>query len=107
MVVVGVEVVTARFDVRTRASRIAISYMRRSLHFAVRKGVGLEVGVVLLGGHVGGGGGDDGGGGGIVCGWVRSGDDGEGGREQWMRSRKAAGCLFSLAPTFLFSASPV
>jgi hypothetical protein len=55
MVVVGVEVVTAGFDVRTRALRIAISCMRRSLHFAVRKGVGLEVGVVLLGGHDGGG----------------------------------------------------
>jgi hypothetical protein len=96
MVVVGVEVVTAGFDVRTRASSIAISCMRRSLHFAVRKGVGLEVGVVLLGSHDGGDGGN-GGGGGNVNGWVRSGGVREGGREQWMRSRKAAGCLFSLA----------
>lgn len=46
--------------------------MRRSLHFAVREGVGLEVGVVLLGGHDGGRGGY-GGGGENVNGWVRSG----------------------------------
>jgi hypothetical protein len=81
MVVVGVEVVTARLDIRTRASRIAIRCMRRSLHFAVRKGVGLEVGVVLLGSHVGGNGGD-GGGGRSVYGWVMSGGVREGGREQ-------------------------
>lgn len=55
--------------------------MRRSLHFAVRKGIGLEVGVVLLGGHDGGGG--DGGGEEGVYGWVRrSGVGREGGREQ-------------------------
>ena len=41
--------------------RIAIECLRRSLHFAVRKSVGLEVGVVLLGCH-GGGCGDGGGG---------------------------------------------
>lgn len=77
--------------------------MRRSLHFAVRKGAGLELGVVLLGGHVGGGG--DGGGGedvyGCETGWVRSGAR-ERGREgeRAMRSRKAAGCLFSLRRFF-------
>ena len=50
--------------------RIAVGCLRRSLHFAVRKSVGLEVGVVLLGCH-GGGCGD--GGGGRMCmgvGWV-------------------------------------
>jgi hypothetical protein len=66
--------------------------MRRSLHFAVRKGVSLEVGVVLLGGHDGGDG--DGGGGGNVYGWVRRSGVREGGREQ-LDQEEAAGCLFS------------
>lgn len=40
--------------------------MRRSLHFAVRKVAGLELGVVGVGGHGGGGGGGGSGGGGWV-----------------------------------------
>ena len=64
----------------------------------MRKGIGLEVGVVLLGGHDGGGG--DGGGEEDVYGWVRRSDVGrEGGREQWDRE-EAAGCLFSLRRFF-------
>ena len=52
----------------------------------MRKGVGLEVGVVLLGGHDGGGG--DGGGAGNVYGWVRRSGVREGGREQFDQERR-------------------
>ena len=58
--------------------------MRRSLHFAVRKGVGLEVGVVRLGCH--GGRCGDGGGGEDVYGCEMV--DGE---EEWCKKREGKG----------------